>query len=175
LDHPAFLIACFAGAVHRHFDLISKKSDRRKRKMAYNKAKEEHKWKKWKEREEQKLRELGMDETSIQILRESDWADFNSDRRFREHQTPLLEHMEFLLEEAEVCEAHIQSIEELLDAISDEKLLHILLEADRGTLQILVMKMMGYSPKEISKQTGHPEQTVYTKFKSANKKSSRNL
>jgi hypothetical protein len=25
LDHPAFLIAGFAGAVHHHFDLISKK------------------------------------------------------------------------------------------------------------------------------------------------------
>ena len=41
--------------------------------MAYNKTKEEWKWKQWKEREEQKLRELGMDEASIQALRESDW------------------------------------------------------------------------------------------------------
>ncbi len=53
--------------------------------MAYNKAREEQKWKKWKEREEEKLRELGMDETSIQALRESDWADFNSDRRYQEN------------------------------------------------------------------------------------------
>lgn len=45
--------------------------------MAYNKAREEQKWKKWKEREEEKLRELGMDEVSIQALHESDWADFN--------------------------------------------------------------------------------------------------
>ena len=43
--------------------------------MAYNKAREEQKWKKWKEREEEKLRELGMDEVSIQVLHESDWAD----------------------------------------------------------------------------------------------------
>ena len=49
--------------------------------MAYNKAREEQKWKSWKEREEEKLRELGMDEASIQILHESDWADFNSERR----------------------------------------------------------------------------------------------
>ena len=52
--------------------------------MAYNKAREEQKWKKWKEREEEKLRELGMDEVSIQALHESDWADFNSERRYRE-------------------------------------------------------------------------------------------
>jgi len=44
--------------------------------VAYNKAREEQKWKKWKEREEEKLRELGMDEVSIQVLHESDWAAF---------------------------------------------------------------------------------------------------
>lgn len=60
--------------------------------MAYNKAREEQKWKSWKEREEEKLRELGMDEASIQILHESDWADFNSERRYREHQIPLLDY-----------------------------------------------------------------------------------
>ena len=55
--------------------------------MAYNKTKEEWKWKQWKEREEQKLRELGMDEASIQALRESDWADFNSAGRIRGNRT----------------------------------------------------------------------------------------
>lgn len=133
--------------------------------MAYNKAKEEWKWKQWKEREEQKLRELGMDEVSIQALRKSDWADFNSDRRFWEHQTSLLDYMELLLAESEETESEIQSVEELLDSISDEKLLHILLEADRETLQIVVLKMMGYSPKEIAVRVGRPEQTVYTKLR----------
>lgn len=112
--------------------------------MAYNKTKEEWKWKQWKEREEQKLRELGMDEASIQALRESDWADFNSDRRFQEHQTSLLDYMELLLAESEATEPEIRSVEELLNSINDEKLLHILLEADRETLQIVVLKMMGY-------------------------------
>ena len=115
--------------------------------MAYNKAREEQKWKKWKEREEEKLRELGMDEVSIQALHESDWADFNSERRYREHQMPLLDYVEMLLAETEVSETQIQSVEELLDAIGDEQLLHILMEADRTTLQIVVLKMMGYAPK----------------------------
>ena len=84
--------------------------------MAYNKAREEQKWKKWKEREEEKLRELGMDEVSIQVLHESDWADFNSERRYREHQMPLLDYVEMLLAETEVSETQIQSVEELLDA-----------------------------------------------------------
>lgn len=133
--------------------------------MAYNKAREEQKWKRWKEREEDKLRELGMDEASIQALHESDWADFNSDRRYQEHQMPLLDYMELLLEETQIHEDPIQSVEELLDAIDDERLLHILLEADRKTLQILVLKMMGYSPKEISAHISMPEQTVYTKLR----------
>ena len=133
--------------------------------MAYNKAREEQKWKKWKEREEEKLRELGMDETSIQALRESDWADFNSDRRYQEHQIPLLDYMELLLAETEIREDQIRSVEELLDAIGDEQLLHILMEADRTTLQIVVLKMMGYAPKEISACTNMPEQTIYTKLR----------
>lgn len=138
--------------------------------MAYNKTKEEWKWKQWKEREEQKLRELGMDEASIQALRESDWADFNSDRRFQEHQTSLLDYMELLLAESEATEPEIRSVEELLNSINDEKLLHILLEADRETLQIVVLKMMGYAPKEIAVCVGRPEQTVYMKLRRLRKK-----
>ena len=138
--------------------------------MAYNKTKEEWKWKQWKEREEQKLRELGMDEASIQALRESEWADFNSDRRFQEHQTSLLDYMELLLAESEATEPEIRSVEELLNSINDEKLLHILLEADRETLQIVVLKMMGYAPKEIAVCVGRPEQTVNTKLRRLRKK-----
>ena len=133
--------------------------------MAYNKAREEQKWKKWKEREEEKLRELGMDEVSIQVLHESDWADFNYERRYREHQMPLLDYVEMLLAETEVSETQIQSVEELLDAIGDEQVLHILMEADKKTLQIVVLKMMGYAPKEISTCIGMPEQTIYTKLR----------
>lgn len=43
--------------------------------------------------------------------------------------------------------------------------IHILLEADRKTLQIVVLKMMGYAPKEIGSYIGMPEQTVYTKLR----------
>ena len=133
--------------------------------MAYNKAREERKWKLWKEREEKKLRELGMDETTIRSLRESDWADFNADRRFQEHQIPLFDYMEFLLEEKEETEPQIQNVEELLEAVDNEQLLHILLETDRETLQIIVLKMIGYMPKEIGESMGMPEHTVYTKIR----------
>ncbi len=138
--------------------------------MAYNKAREEHKWKKWKEREEEKLRELGMEEASIQALRESDWADFNADRRFQEHQTPLLEYMELLLEETGASEPEIRSVEELLDSISDEHLLHILREADQKTLQILVLRMMGYVVADIARELGLTDRAVYCRIDRLKKK-----
>lgn len=50
--------------------------------MAYNKAKEERKWRLWKEAEEKQLRKLGVDESTIETLRTHDWAIFNSDRRY---------------------------------------------------------------------------------------------
>lgn len=138
--------------------------------MAYNKAREEQKWKKWKEREEEKLRELGMDEASIQVLRESDWADFNADRRFQEHQIPLLEYMELLLEETGASEPEIQSVEQLLNSISDEHLLHILLKADRRTLQILVLRMMGYAVADIAGKLDMTDRAVYCRIDRLKKK-----
>ena len=48
--------------------------------MAYNKAKEEYRWKQWKSEEEKILREQGVDEETIQKLREYDWNDFNAER-----------------------------------------------------------------------------------------------
>lgn len=50
--------------------------------MAYNKAREERKWQISKQSEEEKLRLLGFKEEEILRLREYDWADFNSDRRY---------------------------------------------------------------------------------------------
>ncbi|MFR6147873.1 hypothetical protein [Neglectibacter timonensis] len=54
--------------------------------MAYNKARAEKKWLKWKEAEEKKLRELGVDEETIQRLHTYDWAEFNRERRYLQRQ-----------------------------------------------------------------------------------------
>ncbi len=50
--------------------------------MAFNKAKEEYKWKQWKEAEESKMRELGVQEEIILKLREQDWEDFKEGMAF---------------------------------------------------------------------------------------------
>lgn len=137
--------------------------------MAYNKAREERKWKQWKEKEEALLRILGMDEESIQELRRSDWEDFKAERRYQNHRAPLPEHKEW--EDTSIDEQEVSSIPVLLDSISDEHLLHILLNTDKRTLQFLLLKMMGFSGREISEKTGISENTINTKIKTLRKKS----
>ena len=58
--------------------------------MAYNKAGAEKKWLKWKEAEEKKLRELGVDEETIQRLHTYDWAEFNRERRYLQRQVEVV-------------------------------------------------------------------------------------
>lgn len=50
--------------------------------MAYNKAKEEYKWKLWKEQEEKRMREFGVSEEIIAELREYDWNCFKEERTY---------------------------------------------------------------------------------------------
>lgn len=136
--------------------------------MTYNKAMEERKWKKWKQQEEIKLRQYGMDEHAILELRSLDWEVFNAERRFREHQEVLSEYpqeMETLAKEKEV-----RNVRELLDAIENEQLLHIMLRADKTTLQLLLLKMMGYSTREIANAMGMREQSIYARINRLKKK-----
>lgn len=64
--------------------------------MAYNKAKEEYKWKVWKEQEEKKLRELGVSEEVIAELRDYDWNCFKQERNYKNHQMPDTDFIEII-------------------------------------------------------------------------------
>ena len=46
--------------------------------MSFNYGREEKKWRLWKEAEEKELRDLGVDEETIEKLHNYDWAVFNS-------------------------------------------------------------------------------------------------
>ena len=128
--------------------------------MIFHKASEERKWKQWKEQEERILRESGVRESVIQRLRELDWQDFNTERRYWEHFSPNQE------EQSPVA----LTIQQLLDSVENEQLLQILLESDKKTLQILLLKMWGFSIREIAEQTGLPEKTIYTRMDRLKKK-----
>ena len=136
--------------------------------MIFHKASEERKWKQWKEQEEKILREFGVSEETIQRIRELDWQDFNADRRFWEHFSSNQEELYTQTKEEE--SSVVLSIQQLLDSIENEQLLHILLETDKRTLQIVLLKMWGFSVHEIAGQMGLPEKTIYTRIDRLKKK-----
>ena len=120
--------------------------------MAYNKAKAEKEWLLWKEAEEKKLRALGVDEDTIQTLRQHDWEAFKSDRRYLERLCDGDTLLEFIA--AEEPQPHIETVEDLLQSIENPQLYDALLLTDRLTLQIVLWKMEGYSSKKISQLCG---------------------
>ena len=136
--------------------------------MTFHKAKEEYKWKQWKEQEEKILRESGVSEEVIQRIRELDWQDFNAERRFWEHFSSNQEELYTQKTEEEASVA--LNIQQLLDSIENEQLLQILMETDKKTLQILLLKMWGVSVREIAGQMGMPEKTIYTRMELLKKK-----
>ena len=86
--------------------------------MAYNKTSEERKWNYWKEQEEKKLRELGMEEEKIQKLRQMDREDFLEERRYREHLDETMQDMESIKEKD--SELFARDVKELLDALLED-------------------------------------------------------
>ena len=88
--------------------------------MAYNKAKEEKKWRLWKEAEEKQLRELGVSEDRIAQLRAYDWEIFNSDRRYYEHHADGGDYLEQLAADEE--KPDVKTVSDFLDGIDSPAL-----------------------------------------------------
>ena len=91
--------------------------------MAYNKSKAEKEWLRWKEAEEKKLRELGVDEETIQRLHTYDWAQFNKERQYLQRQVDWVS--------AQDLELPVEDIESLLDSIEDMELFSLLHTVDK--------------------------------------------
>ena len=136
--------------------------------MAYNKTSEERKWNYWKEQEEKKLRELGMEEEKIQKLRQMDREDFLEERRYREHLDEMMQDMDSIKQRDRGRFA--QDIRELLDNIGDRRIYELLKGTEHQTLEILLLSTWGYSGREIAQIMGMAEQTVYTKRNRLRKK-----
>ena len=136
--------------------------------MAYNHGREDRKWRIWKEAEEKILHECGVDEAVIEQIRTDDRADFNSNRRFYRWTSDFGE----CLEEMAVREkqAEIKSVADLLGEIEDETLFLALVMVDRRTLQIVLLKMQGYSTKEIASLVHLTTGAVYARLSHLRKK-----
>ena len=115
--------------------------------MAYNHGREERKWRIWKEAEEKVLRECGVDEATIEQIRLDDRADFNSNRRFYRWSSDFGEYLEGMADRE--WQTDIKTVADLLDEIESETLYLALATVDRRTLQIVLLKMQGYSTKEM--------------------------
>ena len=130
--------------------------------MAYNKAREEKKWRLWKEAEEKQLRSLGVSENDIEKLRVHDWASFNSDRRYYQRMQETGTYLEEVA--ADITQPEIKTVEDFLDNIENQQLYQVLIKVDRLTLQAILLQIQGYSIAEIAAILGMKEDTVYKRL-----------
>ena len=136
--------------------------------MAYNKAREERKWRIWKEAEEKQLRSLGVNEDDIEKLRVHDWAIFNSDRRYYEKLQDAGTYLEEVTED--IAQPEVKTIEEFLDSIENVVLYQELYQLDKLTLQALLMRTQGFSISEISVELSLNKEAVYKRLNRFKKK-----
>ena len=116
------------------------------------------KWFRWKEAEEKKLRELGVDEETIQRLHTYDWAQFNKERQYRQRQVDWSPYVEWST--AQDLELPVEDTKSLLDSIEDTELLRVLSKEDKLTIQIAFLKMSGFNGYEIAEKTGLTQKAV---------------
>lgn len=131
--------------------------------MVYNHFKSRKKWNEWKKEEEEKLRKMEFNEDKIQELRRYDKDDFLKDRNFHTHENVTSD--DFFIVQSFNINKEVNSIEEFLDDIENEALLEILKQQDKKTLNILLMKLNGYTVKEISEILQININTIYYKIK----------
>ena len=130
--------------------------------IAYNQPKEEKKWRLWKEAEEKQLRNLGVTEDDIEQLRIHDWAIFNSDRRYYQRVQETGTYLDELAEDT--TQPEVKTVEDFLDSIENQHLYQVLIKVDRLTLQIALMKIQGYSTREIAVYLDITEKAVYRRM-----------
>ena len=136
--------------------------------MAYNHGKAERKWRLWKEAEEKILRDCGVPESTIEELRIYDRADFNSNRRFYRYLNDVAEYLDEMSDILPPKE--VNTVIDLLNEIENENLYRALLTVDKRTLQIILLKMQGYSTKEIAPLVGLTTGAIYARLDHLRKK-----
>ena len=131
--------------------------------MIYNNGLAKCEWLRKKQEEEKILREHGMSETDIQIMIDFDLAVFNSDRRYLVHVEDIPDDISDLAS----CEdsEEINTVEKMLDDISNPILYKSLVEADKFTLDMLLMKIQGFTTREICMRFDIEEGVFYGRIR----------
>lgn len=135
--------------------------------MSYNYRKEYAKWKRWKDQEERILKQMKMPKNKINELREFDWAQFNDERRFTRKQNITNDQYFALIPVNDKKE--FKNINDILDSIEDEALYEYLKDEEPVLLTIILLKIQGFSIKEISKLINIPISTIYRKIEKIKK------
>ena len=117
------------------------------------------KWKLWKEKEEKILRDSGASEDMIEAIRLYDRQAFNSDRRYYERVQETGTYLDTVA--AFIDQAEPKTVQDFLYRIENQELYHVLITVDRLTLQIVLMKIQGYSTHEIARYLKITEKAVY--------------
>ena len=113
----------------------------------------------WKEKEEKILRDNGVTEDTIEAIRLYDRQAFNSDRRYYERVQETGTYLDTVA--ASTDQAELKTVQDFLDHIENQELYHVLITVDRLTLQIVLMKIQGYSTHEIARYLKITEKAVY--------------
>ena len=161
-------VKCRSPPFNLDFYVFKESDGLEEKRMAYNNGREDRKWRIWKEAEEKVLREHGVDEATIEQIRIDDRADFNSNRRFYHWTSDFGEYLEGMADREQSAE--VKTVEDLLDEIEDENLYQALLTVDRRTLQIVLLKMKGYSTKEIAPLVHLTTGAIYARLDHLRKK-----
>ncbi|MCM1060527.1 MAG: sigma-70 family RNA polymerase sigma factor, partial [Eubacterium sp.] len=127
--------------------------------MAYNSLKAYWIWRRKKETEEKEFRDIGVDENIIAELHDFDRIAFNSDDRYYKRLYDVGDLYEEII--ADESQQEIVSVEQLLDEVENPAMYKILKKANEKTLRILLMRVRGYSVKDISEILHISKTAVY--------------
>ena len=130
--------------------------------MAYNGLKEYYKWRRWKDNDEKTMREHGVDEETMAKIRDFDRITYNSNNRFYKRLNDMGEFYEETIPDTSKDE--ITSVEQLLQEVENPKMYKILKKASGRTLQIILMRVQGYSVKDISEIIHISKASIYDRI-----------
>ena len=136
--------------------------------MAYNSLKSYWIWRRKKEAEEKEWRSLGVDENIIEELHDFDRIAYNSDDRFYKRLYDVGDFYEEIIEDR--SQREVTTIDQLLDEVESPEMYKILKKASEKTLQILLMRVRGYSVKDITEILHLSKTSVYKRIKNVREK-----
>ena len=136
--------------------------------MVYNSLKSYWIWRRKKEAEEKEWRELGVDENIIEEIHDFDRIAYNSDDRFYKRLYDVGDFYEEIIEDK--SQREVTTVEQLLDDVENPAMYKILKKTSEKTLQILLMRVRGYSVKDITEILHLSKTSVYKRIKNVREK-----